>query len=337
MSKNYNFSPMVNDSGSFLFTSLVDYRNNYFISNNPEMVIEFYNSFNNRLEIIQWMRERPKENCAIKEMEGNKEIIVVIPTIDINSEFAKNCKNNIFRGLHIIFVESGSNNFYFNYAHNCNLDIIEALKSNLKWIILSNDDMEKIDEPEILKKELSKIDPMKYALVFTSKSKYHSIIFSINRYGLIYKKFFPKVYRNKQKFYGVQDKFDLRYGIVIDTRIKESNRTSIINYLILNYLITKPIIKDIKLSASFTIISTNFIRECLKQNKNGKLLDETFVNAHEDLDFSIRMFLSKSQVAEINYKIGDLVGSSLGNTYCRQLRTVAGDIYFLEKYSTLLG
>ena len=42
------------------FFSLVDYRNNYFTSNDPNKIIEFYNGFENRDQLIQWMKERPK-------------------------------------------------------------------------------------------------------------------------------------------------------------------------------------------------------------------------------------------------------------------------------------
>ena len=107
-----------------LFFSLVDYRNNYFISNDQNKIIDFYKGFKNRDQLIQWMRERPKGVANILEVEGDKDIIVVIPTADFNGKYAKECRKNIFKGLHIVFVESGGReDFYFNYAHNCNVGI----------------------------------------------------------------------------------------------------------------------------------------------------------------------------------------------------------------------
>ena len=62
--------------------TLIDYRNNYFMSNDPKKIIEFYNGFDNPEDLIQWMKERPKGVATIHEVEGDKDIIVVIPTSD---------------------------------------------------------------------------------------------------------------------------------------------------------------------------------------------------------------------------------------------------------------
>ncbi|MEM4068174.1 MAG: hypothetical protein QXV17_15085 [Candidatus Micrarchaeaceae archaeon] len=61
-----------------LFFSLVDYHNTFFMSNDPEKIIEFYNHFKTRDELIKWMKEGPKGVNYIFEVEGNKDIIVVI-------------------------------------------------------------------------------------------------------------------------------------------------------------------------------------------------------------------------------------------------------------------
>ena len=57
-------------NNTVLFFSLVDYRNNLFTSNDPEKIIEFYNGFHNRDQLIQWMKERPKGASYIHEVEG---------------------------------------------------------------------------------------------------------------------------------------------------------------------------------------------------------------------------------------------------------------------------
>ena len=131
-------------NNTVLFFSLVDYRNNLFTSNDPEKIIEFYNGFHNRDQLIQWMKERPKGASYIHEVEGNKDIIVVIPTADFNGKYARTCREEIFKGLHMVFVESGENpDPYFNYAHNCNVGIKRAMEYNPKWVVVSNDDMRK--------------------------------------------------------------------------------------------------------------------------------------------------------------------------------------------------
>ncbi|MEM3844745.1 MAG: hypothetical protein QXU98_03475 [Candidatus Parvarchaeota archaeon] len=107
-----------------LFFSLVDYHNTFFMSNDPKKIIEFYDHFKTRDELIKWMKERPKGANYIHEVDGNKDIIVVIPTADFNGRYAKAYRDEIFKGLHMIFVESGGKgDYYFNYAHNCNVCI----------------------------------------------------------------------------------------------------------------------------------------------------------------------------------------------------------------------
>ena len=105
------------------------------------------------------MKERPKGTAYIHEVEGNKVIVVVIPTADFNGKYARECRENIFKGLHLIFVESaGIPDPYFNYAHNCNIGISKAMEYNPKWVILSNDDMKKIDDVEVLVRSLKSLE-----------------------------------------------------------------------------------------------------------------------------------------------------------------------------------
>ena len=139
------------------FFSLVDYRNNYFTSDDPYRIIEFYNGFENRDQLIRWMKERPRGIANIHEVEGDKDIIVVIPTADFNGKYAKECRDNIFKGLHIVFVESAEiPDPYFNGAHNVNVGIRKAMGYNPKWVVFSGDDMYKIDEVTKLINVLSK-------------------------------------------------------------------------------------------------------------------------------------------------------------------------------------
>ncbi|MEM3860457.1 MAG: hypothetical protein QW478_13865, partial [Candidatus Micrarchaeaceae archaeon] len=138
-----------------LFFSTTWCRDRLFASDNPNDILKFYDTFSNRDELIQWMKERPKGTAEIIEVEGDKEIIVVIPTADFYGKYAKECRENIFKGLHIVFVASGfPKDPYFNFAHTCNVGIKKAMEYNPKWIVYSNDDMFKIDDVSKLKKEL---------------------------------------------------------------------------------------------------------------------------------------------------------------------------------------
>ena len=153
---------------------MVDYRNNYFTSDDPKKVMEFYNGFDNRDQLIQWMRERPKGVATIHEVEGNKDIIVVIPTADFDGSYSRECRNNIFKGLHMVFVESGEiPDPYFSAAHNVNVGIKRAMEYNPKWIVISGDDMYKIDDVDVLTNELKNINNEEVDIVYTPPSVLH--------------------------------------------------------------------------------------------------------------------------------------------------------------------
>jgi GT2 family glycosyltransferase len=102
---------------------------------------------------------------------------------------------------------------------------------------------------------------------------------------------------------------------------------SIFAHILTNYKV--PI--NIPFLGYFFVINSNLFVE------NSELFDETFINAHEDVDLALRMLLNGIRVTRIRYSIGPLVGSSLGNGYDRQLRTISGDIYFFKKEQKSIG
>ena len=305
------------------FFSLVDYRNNYFISNDPNKIIEFYNDFENGDQLIQWMRERPKGIAAIHEVEGDKEIIVVIPTADFNEKYAKECRDNIFKGLHIIFVESGEvPDPYFNYAHNVNVGIKKAMEYNPKWIVVSNDDMYKVDDIKKLRSELNNV-PTDVDVVYAVSPEQR---FSVECYLGI-----PTI------FYLFVNLFRGKFGLL--RRIKKSiiPKIEIVSDFYAGSGITRKIVKlflirPVKNSheflhiSSFGIFSGIFIRD----NKS-LLYDETYTNENEDIDLSYRINSGKAKTCKINYEIGDLVSGSFRKEEDRFLRGIAGKAYFYEK------
>ena len=50
------------------------------------------------------MKKKPKGVLIVDEVEGDKEIIVIIPTADFDVKYAIECRDNIFKGLYIAFV-----------------------------------------------------------------------------------------------------------------------------------------------------------------------------------------------------------------------------------------
>jgi hypothetical protein len=298
-----------------LFFSLVDYRNNYFTSNDPKKILEFYNGFDNRDQLIQWMRERPQGVANILEVEGDKEIIVVIPTADFSGKYARECRANIFKGLHIIFVESGEvPDPYFNYAHNVNVGIKKAMEYNPKWIVISNDDMYKIDDISVLVSNLSNFNNDKIDAIFTGESKYHSIVKTLIKRNYLVN-IVNRIRIRKQGF--IINKFLNKFGV---------------RFIIGNGgFVQKNIFKGITYIdfIDFGILSSEFIRK-----SSNILFDETFINEGEDSDLSINIS-KKGKFSTIEFRIGDLIGTTLGIGMDRVLRSVAGLSYLNFKWEIL--
>ena len=303
------------------FFSLVDYRNNYFTSNDPNKIIEFYNDFQNRDQLIQWMKERPRGVSNIIEIDGNKDIVVVIPTADFNGKYAKECRDNIFNGLHIVFIESGGRgDFYFNFAHNVNVGIRKAMEYNPKWVVVSNDDMIKSDPMCKIKDQLLALDNEKYDAVFTLNgiktatrtlickfSVIGNIINSIITYTHIYK----LIKNDRMLFFAtlqLMKKFRNEFVLKLDL-----NRFENILFKRLNSYYN---------FEAFGIFSARFI------NQSTNLLDETYINDYEDQDLSILINSVPERLAWIDYDIRGQHGMTIGQGINRKLRDVASLSYF---------
>ena len=306
----------VSNSKFSLFFSLIDYRNNYYTSDDTNKIKEFYNSFKNRDQLIQWMKNRPKGAAYIYEVDGEKDVIVVIPTANLNGIYARECMENIFKGLHIIFVESGEiPDPYFNYAYNCNIGIRKAMEYNPKWIVVSNDDMYKIDYVRILKAELSALDNKEISFVLTNISgQLHSLTEHIGRGTLIRRMFMLSLPKYKEK-----RKLERKFGVRILTWREWYNK------FILKVLYKE--ITNVKASFSFGIISSQFIND-----QNKILFDETYINGMEDIDLAMMIKANSAKVHYINYKIGSRNGSTLGTGESRVLRDLLNKLYFQEKF-----
>ena len=308
------------------FFSLVDYRNDYFISDDPNKIMEFYNGFENRDQLIQWMKERPNGVANIQEVEGNKDIIVVIPTADFNGKYAKECREKIFKGLHIIFVESGEIlDPYFNYAHNCNVGIRKAMEYDPKWVAVSNDDMYKIDEISILRKWVGEAPQFSDIILARKNGDYRSYLSLISRLN-IFGKLLVNIFHIlplKGINFGIDSlclmkKFDIQL-----IGVAKKDRTS------KNVLLKKR--TEILNVNNFVIFRSGFV-----EDKGGILFDETFINGYEDLDLTINILKESNNIHFIDYRIGDYAGSTLGTNVNRSVREVANVAYFNSKYHELI-
>jgi len=219
---------------------------------------------------------------------------VVITTADFNGKHARECRKNIFKGLHIIFVESGGrDDFYFNHAHNCNLGIKKAMEYNPKWVVLSNDDMVKEDPIERLSSTLLKLNNEEEIIVHTLKSgKYHSrdaLISTRTISGKIVLGMMGKLERIRMS---LESRFDLKYTV-----------GSSLGFYRFLY---SPILR-VKYSGSFTIMISALIKRM-----NGIFFDETFINGAEDIDIALLLKQKGTKIEYVDYKIGDMIGGTIG-------------------------
>ena len=298
----------------------LDDLNRLFTSKNVEDVIKFYDHFDTAEQLIEWMKNRPTAQMKIYEVEGDKDIVVVIPTANHEGELAKNCANNIFKGQQIVFVESSGP--FFNYARSCNYGLKYALKYNPKWIILSNDDVVSADNFNKLADELQ-------------KSKANDVIYVANleRWGnlLLVKR--SNLFSMCEKFIGghkdyvkVLNKFSINYQMFTDSTYKKDIK-SIIRTFIINFL-NKSILK-IRFSGDFIVFSNFSIYKLL--NNFNRLFDENFINCCEDNDLFIRFRMLNIKIFTLHYNIKLQISGTLGKGKANSLRGLASMTLFDKK------
>lgn len=330
-----------------------------YYSNDPRNVLRFYEMFDSAEELIDWMKRRPKADVNIYEVEGDTDIVIVIPTANVNSDYAK-MDLNIYKGFQIIFCESSGR--YFNYAHSINICVKEAMKYNPEWVIFSNDDVYKIDEPYILRNELKKLDYKVVSAILPSDRNYQfhynelrilkpTFIkgyrsFFLGSLSLLYGEIFRKSTKNidislilllarAQIYYNkLLRRFNLPY---VDLRVVDKKLTYKIRQIIENLFNEYINTFIIKKFGDFGGFSRTFL------NKNNSVIfDETFINGVENYDLSFKLMIEKVPVKVIRYRKGSYKGRSLGvginnMGISRNFRNFANYVYFTYKhYNELL-
>ncbi|MGC8622003.1 MAG: hypothetical protein ACP5U0_08830, partial [Caldisphaera sp.] len=249
-------------------------------------------------------------SCEIREVDGDKDIIVVIPTTDYDGKYARTCREEIFKGLHIVFVVSGKNNFYFNYAHNCNVGIKKALEYNPKWIVVSNDDMIKIDNVEKLKDSLKSILFTKPTFVYSKTRKTTANTVKLAKSTLKRKFLYYIVKKYTRNIISLEKKFRINYLV-------SSNDFPY-------YLLFKEVFSSFPGKSDFAIFSNSLL------NDLPYLFDETFINGGEDIDSSLSIFIRKPHYHEIEFEIFSYGGGTLGKRG-RMLKDIMNLAYLNQK------
>lgn len=296
--------------------------NNLYVSNAFDQITRSYDYFLDSDKLCKWMQNRPKGNSEIVTFEGSvKDICVVVPTISSSSDFAKRILKETFRGLTIIFVESGRSNPFFNFSHNCNTGIQEALDGfDPEWIIYSNDDMVPVDQSEMIAQQLSVDAIQSKDFIFSGyPSRYHSYVSTFVRPNILNDLLNPFrddeqiIIRKKERC------FQIEY---LPVWAGNSSALELLSLSILHRSLGKII--NI---GSFGIFNSKFVRKA-----KGVVFDETFVNGLEDVDFSMRILREKLNVGFIKYRIDDVVGGSSTKGKVRFLQLLADYAYFNRKY-----
>lgn len=298
-----------------IFFSLTDYRNALFTSKDTRKIVSFFNSFDSREQLIEWMEERPKGVPWVREVEGDKDIIIVIPTADFNGKYARNCRDEVFRGQHMVFVESGGKgDFYFNFAHYVNSGIRKALEYGPKWVIYSGDDVYKVDDISVLKKELDNIDNNEYDVVFLKPHVNYSVPLYIGEKRFTYHILRTFIGRTNGRLYR---KYGIKYFYAAKNKISP-------------IFFRKVRGTEFICTQAFGIFSSHYIA-----GRSNQLFDETYISEHEDLDASLQMFLEGARYKIVNFNIGSYEGATLGLGKDRGLRQVAGRAYFNWKFENI--
>ena len=298
----------------------LDELNRLFTSKNADDVIKFYDHFDNAEQLIQWMKNRPSAPMKIYEVEGEKDIVIVIPTANHEGEYARNCANEIFKGQQIVFVES--NGPFFNYARSCNFGLKYALKYNPKWLVLSNDDILEADTIGKLKKELLKLDHNKLVIALAVQDRRDR--YSTRKRSTVYDLY--EKFKGHSSYINLIQKYNVTY-----TPFSFSSNTTLrlkIRQIIIK-IFTKKIF-EIKFSGDFIIFSKKSILTI--QDKYNQIFDETFINGCEDSEIFIKVLTENLKILTLNYKIKTDISGTLGKSTAKSYMGIANNCYFDFKF-----
>jgi len=182
------------------------------------------------------------------------------------------------------------------------------MEYNPKWVVLSNDDMVKIDKISSLIKEPDGINSVKTMAVCRSRSK------EANRARIGH----PKRLRNF--LFRMRDSYTrslLTYEKKFDIRFFVEGLKFPWNHLFRNLL-------EVRAISDFAVLSSDLFRDY------STLYDETFINGGEDIDLSIRLYLIKINYVLLYYRISSIGVGTIGSKN-RMLKDIINLAYLNSK------
>ena len=303
--------------------------NSQFTSDMVWEVLKFYDHFHSDEELISWMRSRPSGRADVVDIDGNSDIIVIIPTANVKGHMAHTCRYKIFEGLRIVFVDSLGKDPYFNYARNVNIGIRHALGYSPRWIVVSNDDMIPKSPVKDLVGGLTRLEGE--VDVVQGPLSMSQFIARVGRPRLV-RWVIPALYSfrdpNSLAYLAAVGRHGQALGVKAE--VAWSTPKSVRQFL--NALLYKPLpsYPQFVNSGSFGMYSSRLVKSWIQST--GYWLDETYINAYEDFDLSLRLSLAGVKVGSIRFEIATSGCATLGGRESSRLvRDFAGLVYFNYK------
>ncbi|MGC2288959.1 MAG: hypothetical protein WA688_03785 [Thermoplasmata archaeon] len=262
------------------------------------------------------MKQRSTSEPRLREVDGEKDLVVVIPTADYDGEMATRCREEVFKGQHIIFVESREfPDPFFNFAKFVNAGFTRALDYNPDWVAYSGDDVYKIDDLSTLKQGLSRLASRNLKTVFFDPpGTYYSVPSTVVRFNSLFLVAMFLLGGKRKRFSTLLRKYRLRYAPASPTALRKTPR--FMYEILCRYIDTN----------SLGVYSSAFVKSC-----SGRPFDQVYINSHEETDLAIQLAASPSDYAFVKYRVGTSVGATLGQHEARALRAIAGLSYLNQK------
>lgn len=289
-----------------------------FMSDDIKEIVNFYDSFSSREQLIEWIKELPKSSPAVNII-GNQEseVAVVIPTPAIDHPLALKCRDDVFEGLKLYFSVDHSSLFNLSRSYNIGGKSLSHDK-NIRWVIFSNVDMIRIDPSKKISKELSKLnDRVKFC--YAREDGSHSYRVRIGEYTYLRKAIFNLLGKPRKLRSDLEKKFSIHLNAEDDrhwlTRRFVTNDRSLMNF------------------GDFFIFSFDLLKQY-----NFMPFDESYLNGMEDIDLSLRLFqdLDSDQMKAIDYRVDSMESGVRGRDLKRVIRSIPNLAYFNEKIERLL-
>ena len=303
-----------------------EFMESLFRSQDPRDLIRFYSSFKTLSDFKSFFLNRVKAEVSIVEYESDKNIpaVVVVPTSDVHGPLARSFRQ-AFSGIDLIFVQSSGH--LFNFSHSMNVGIRRALTKMKPWVILSNDDV-KPRQP-ILKviNDIARIHDVEWfrPIILTNGKRVPSswTLCQLPQRGLLSWLWDARSQGGKDisSTYHLVKTMCERFSVNPLVAVQCDPIQSFTDRIVASHRVKglKPFLNV----QPFAIFKSTLLKSFS--------FDESYVNACEDMDLSLRLYTAGQQGREVKYFIETTGGASFGTSRSRWLRYgLSGRVLFAD-------